>query len=60
MEKQEAGKDRTSKAEPLDEKIRSYFEHFLLENSNLKVLEDDRIWPRTEKDEQFNKKKKSH
>ena len=51
MEKQEAGKDRSSKAEPLDEKIRSYFEHFLLENSNLKLLEDDRIWPRTEKDE---------
>eukprot|EP00828_Plagiopyla_frontata_P039706 TRINITY_DN5231_c0_g1_i6.p2 TRINITY_DN5231_c0_g1~~TRINITY_DN5231_c0_g1_i6.p2 ORF type:complete len:401 (-),score=71.96 TRINITY_DN5231_c0_g1_i6:116-1318(-) len=52
MEKQEAGKDRASKTEPLEDKIRSYFEHFLLENSNLRVLEDDRIWPRTEKDEQ--------
>ena len=53
MEKQETGKERASKAEPLDDKIRAYFEYFLVENSNIRILEDDRIWPNTEKDEQF-------
>ena len=52
MEKQEgSNKERNSKTEPLEEKIRSYFEHFLMENDNLRILEDDRIWPHTEKDE---------